>query len=299
MGTLAQNLRYAIRTLRNNPGFALVVVLTLALGIGANTAIFSVVYSALLRPLPYREPGKLYHFEESRIQNDNSTNGAQASYPDYLDWKRTAKSVQSFAGYSGDAFTLSANGEPKNTFALQVTPNFFSTLGVRPALGRDFLENEMQVEDDPHVAILTDAFWRTELGADPNILVRVIHLNDKPVTIVGVLPREFTPDAFHRAAQGICRAFGSWSEPRQPAFAIADGKPVALVYRRWSWTPRGTMGSAFAGGGDTGISVASNALSAERGDQLSSPCVSLRSRVGDGDSLRAGARAGSFAYFSE
>jgi putative ABC transport system permease protein len=191
MGTLAQNLRYAIRTLRNNPGFALVVVLTLALGIGANTAIFSVVYSALLRPLPYREPDKLFHFGESRIQNDNSTNGAQASYPDYLDWKRTAKSVQSFAGYSGDAFTLSANGEPKNTFALQVTPNFFSTLGVRPVLGRDFLESEMQVEDDPHVAILTDAFWRTELGADPNIVGRVIHLNGKPVTIVGVLPRDF------------------------------------------------------------------------------------------------------------
>lgn len=191
MGTLAQNLRYAIRTLRNNPGFALVVVLTLALGIGANTAIFSVVYSALLRPLPYREPGELFHFGESRIQNDNSTNGAQASYPDYLDWKRTAKSVQSFAGYSGDAFTLSANGEPKNTFALQVTPNFFSTLGVRPALGRDFLENEMQVEDDPHVTILTEAFWRTEFGADFNIAGRVIHLNGKPVTIVGVLPRDF------------------------------------------------------------------------------------------------------------
>jgi predicted permease len=191
MGTLAQNLRYAIRMLRNNPGFALVVVLTLALGIGANTAIFSVVYSALLRPLPYREPGKLFHFGESRIQNDNSTNGAQASYPDYLDWKRTAKSVQSFAGYSGDAFTFSANGEPKNTFAAQVTPNFFSTLGVRPALGRDFLENEMKVEDDPHVAILTDAFWRTEFGADPNIVGRVIHLNSKPVTIVGVLPRDF------------------------------------------------------------------------------------------------------------
>ena len=191
MGTPAQNLRYAIRTLRNNPGFALVVVMTLALGIGANTAIFSVVYSALLRPLPYREPSKLFHFGESRIQNDNSTNGAQASYPDYLDWKRTAKCVQSFAGYSGDAFTFSANGEPKNTFALQVTPNFFSTLGVRPALGRDFLGSEMQVEDDPHVTILTDAFWRTEFGADPNIVGRVVHLNGKPVTIVGVLPRDF------------------------------------------------------------------------------------------------------------
>lgn len=190
MGTLAQNLRFAIRTLRNNPGFALVVVLTLALGIGANTAIFSVVYSALLRPLPYREPGRLFHFGESRIQNDNSTNGAQASYPDYLDWKRSAKSVQSFAGYSGDAFTFSANGEPKNTFAAEVTPNFFSTLGVRPVLGRDFLENEMQ-SDGPHVVILPDAFWRTEFGSDPNIIGRVIHLDGKPATIVGVLPRDF------------------------------------------------------------------------------------------------------------
>ena len=190
MDTLMRNLRYTIRALGGSPGFALVVVLTLALGIGANTAIFSVVYSALLRPLPYREPGKLFHFGESRIQNDNSTNGAQASYPDYLDWKRTAKTIQSFAGYSGDAFTLSANGEPKNTFAAQVTPNFFSTLGVRPALGRDFLENEMQ-GDGPHVAILPDEFWRTEFGADPNIIGRVIHLDGKPATIVGVLPRDF------------------------------------------------------------------------------------------------------------
>src|SRR6267378_4387459 len=190
MGTLTQNLRYAIRAFWNSPGFAVVVVLTLALGIGANTAIFSVVYSALLRPLPYREPSKLFHLGESRIQNDNSTNGAQASYPDYLDWKRTAKTVESFAAYSGDAFTLAANGEPKNTFAAQVTPSFFSTLGIKPALGRDFLEGEMR-EDGPPVTILTDAFWRTEFGADPKVIGRVIHLDSKPATIVGVLPRDF------------------------------------------------------------------------------------------------------------
>jgi putative ABC transport system permease protein len=190
MGTLTQNLRYARRALWNSPGFTMVVVLTLALGIGANTAIFSVVYSALLHPLPYRDPGKLFHLGESRSQSDNSANGAQASYPDYLDWKRAAKSIQSFAGYSGDAFTLSTNGEPKNTFAAQVTPSFFSTLGVKPALGRDFLEGEMQA-DGPSVTILTDAFWRTEFGADPKVIGRVIHLDGKPATIVGVLPRDF------------------------------------------------------------------------------------------------------------
>ena len=190
MGTLAQNLRYAVRTLGNNPSFALVVILTLALGIGANTAIFSVVYSALLRPLPYREPGRLFHLGEARGQSDNSTTGAQVSYPDYLDWKKTAKSVQSFAAYSGDAFTLAGNGEPKNIFAEQVTPNFFATLGVKPALGRDFVEGEMQ-SDGPHVAIVTNAFWHTELGGDANIIGRVIRLDSKPATIVGVLPRDF------------------------------------------------------------------------------------------------------------
>jgi len=190
MGALTQNLRYAIRLLGNNPGFALVVVLTLALGIGANTAIFSVVYSALLRPLPYREPGKLFHLGESRIQADNSTDGAQVSYPDYLDWKRTAKSVQSFAAYSGDAFTLAGNGEPKNIFAAQVTPSFFATLGVKPALGRDFLEDEMQ-SDGPHVAILTNGFWHTEFGGNADIIGSVIQLDGKPATIVGVLPHDF------------------------------------------------------------------------------------------------------------
>jgi len=133
MGTLTQNLRYAMRTLWNSPGFTLVVVLTLALGIGANTAIFSVVYSALLHPLPYRDPGKLFHLGESRNQYDNSTGGAQASYPDYLDWKRTAKSMQSFAGYNGDAFTLTASGEPKSTFAAQVTPAFSPLSALSPS----------------------------------------------------------------------------------------------------------------------------------------------------------------------
>jgi putative ABC transport system permease protein len=190
MGTLIQNLRYAIRAFWNTPGFAVVVVLTLALGIGANTAIFSVVYSALLRPLPYREPAKLLHLGESRTQADYSASGAQASYPDYLDWKRAAKSIQSFAAYSGDAFTMATDGEPKNTFAAQVTPSFFSTLGVKPAIGRDFLEDDMK-SDGPHVIILTDGFWRTDLGADPNIIGRVIHIDGKPAAIVGVLPRNF------------------------------------------------------------------------------------------------------------
>jgi putative ABC transport system permease protein len=190
MGMLWQNLRYGMRAFGKSPGFGLVVILTLALGIGANTAIFSVVYSALLRPLPYREPSQLFHLGESRTQDTSGFDGAQVSYPDYLDWKSSAKSLESMAAYSGDAFTLAAGGEPQNIFAEQVTPNFFSTLGVRMALGRDFRENEMQA-DGPHVAILTDAIWRTQFGADPSVIGRVVRADGMPVTIIGVLPRSF------------------------------------------------------------------------------------------------------------
>ncbi|HKE34419.1 MAG TPA: ABC transporter permease [Candidatus Acidoferrum sp.] len=190
MGTLRRDLRFAMRSLLKTPGFSLVVVLTLALGIGANTAIFSVVYSALLRPLPYREPARLFTFGETRSQHPDSVEIANVSYPDYLDWKRTAKTIQSLTAFSGDAFTLSTKGEPKNIFAAQVTPSFFSTLGVRPALGRDFLDSDMQ-SDGPHVAILTHSFWQSEFGADPNISGTVIPVDGKPTTIIGVLPREF------------------------------------------------------------------------------------------------------------
>src|SRR5690242_12152161 len=190
MGTLRQNVRFAIRSLLKAPGFSLVVILTLALGIGANTAIFSVVYSALLRPLPYREPARLFSFGETRSQHQDSIESANTSYPDYLDWKHTAKSIESLAAFSGDAFTLSTKGEPKNIFAAQVTPSFFSTLGVKPALGRDFLDSDMQ-SDGPHVAILTHSFWQSEFGADPNIAGMVIHVDGKPATVIGVLPRDF------------------------------------------------------------------------------------------------------------
>jgi hypothetical protein len=139
MPNIVSDLRHGFHTLLRNPGFSAIAIFLLALGIGANTAIFSVVYSALLRPLPYREPGKLFHLGESRSQADTGTVGADVSYPDYLDWKHTAKSMQSLAAYSGDAFTLATDGEPKNTFAAQVTPSFFKTLGVQPELGRDFL----------------------------------------------------------------------------------------------------------------------------------------------------------------
>jgi predicted permease len=189
MASLWQDIRYGLRSLAKSPGFTLAAAITLALGIGANTAIFSVVYVSLLRPLPYSQPDRLEFLGEIRsglLPGEIPS----ASYPDYLDWTRQAKSYQSIAGFGFDAFTLTGNGDPKNVFATQVTPNFFSTLGVKPALGRAFVDSE-STPDGPHVAILSYAMWRADFGADPSVIGRSFALDGKPVMIVGVLPREF------------------------------------------------------------------------------------------------------------
>src|SRR5580692_6999691 len=165
MDKLFRNLTYAFRVLAKNPGFTAVTVLTLALGIGANTAIFSVVYSALLRPLPYWQPSELLFLGESREQHDQIDLVA-TSYPDFLDWQRASKTFQSLSAYNGDGFILDAGGEPKLAVATSVTPNFFSALGVKPVLGRDFVDGEDK-PDGPHQVILSDAFWRTDFGARP------------------------------------------------------------------------------------------------------------------------------------
>ena len=191
MNTLGRNLRHGFRLLAKSPGFTAVAVLTLALGIGANAAIFSVVYSALLRPLPYYQPDRLVTLGEGRVQSrDNVADSQNTSGPDFADWKKMAKSYQALAAYGFDAFTLGGNGEPKAVFATQVTPNFFATLGVKPALGRLFLDGE-DVGDGPHVTMLTYGAWRSDFGGDPKVIGRTVTLDNKPVTIVGVLPRDF------------------------------------------------------------------------------------------------------------
>jgi len=191
---LVRDIRFGFRTLRSNLGFSIVAILTLALGIGANTAIFSVVYAALLRPLPYLHPNRLITLSEERPQEGKAAQANpriwNASYPDYLDWKRDSKSFESLAGFSGDAFTLHGAGEPELVFAAQATINFFSTLGVKPFLGRDFAVGE-DIAAGPKVAILPYGTWMRRFGGDPHITGRSIQLDDKSVSIIGVLPRPF------------------------------------------------------------------------------------------------------------
>src|SRR5215471_3497735 len=127
--TLVRDVRYGLRTLSHNPGFSIVAMLTIALGIGANTAIFSVVYAALIRPLPYSQPGRLITLTEVRPQQGQAaganTQNWVSAYPDYLDWTHQCKSFQALAGFGGDGFVLCGAGEPEPIFGAQATVNFF------------------------------------------------------------------------------------------------------------------------------------------------------------------------------
>jgi putative ABC transport system permease protein len=191
MNAMWKNVRYGMRVLAKSPGFTVVAVLTLALGIGANAAIFSVVYSALLRPLPYYQPDRLVTLGEGRTQTrDNEPASRNTSMPDFMDWDKTTKSFAALTAYGFDSFTLAGNGEPKAVFATQVLPNFFATLGVKPAMGRAFVDGE-DASDGPHVVMLTYGYWRSDFGGDPRAVGRTITLDNKPATIVGVLPRDF------------------------------------------------------------------------------------------------------------
>jgi predicted permease len=174
--------------------FSVVAILTLALGIGANTAIFSVVHAALIRPLPYAEPDRLITLGQVRrqqtISGRLSPGSWNASYPDFLDWRAQSKTFESLAGFTGDGFILHGLGEPETVFAVQATPNFFSTLGVRPVLGRDFRTGE-DLGTGPHVAILNHSYWKSRFGGDPRAVGRTVRLGSNSVTIIGVLPAEF------------------------------------------------------------------------------------------------------------
>jgi putative ABC transport system permease protein len=183
-----QDIRFAIRTLGRQPIFTLVAVLTLTIGIGANTAIFSVFHHLLLRPLPYLDAERLVF-----VWNTYPLAGlpkATVAIPDYLDRKAQAPAVQDAALFTWRRVTLSGDAAPEQFHSLRVTPSFFSTLGRQPALGRAFTEEEAQPGADRQV-ILTHRLWMARYGGDPGILNRQIHLDGEAYGVVGVLPPDF------------------------------------------------------------------------------------------------------------
>ncbi len=186
MNRLFQDLRYAIRTMVKKPGFTLTAIATLALGIGASTAIFTVVDAALLRGLPYRSSDQLYHLWEKTPQTEFSQR--EFSYPDYQDYQKN-NSLE-LAGYAGGGGVMTGRGEPERVNAPSVTANFFSVLGVEPVIGRTFQAGE-DVEGAPRVAVLTNGMWQSKFGGDRGIIGQTLTINGQSVTVVGVLPASF------------------------------------------------------------------------------------------------------------
>lgn len=187
MQNLLQDLRYAIRTLLNKPGFTLIAVMTLALGTGASTAIFTVVDAALLRGLPYKSPERLYHLFESTPQKEFAQR--EFSYPDYKDYQQNGV-LEGIGAYSGGGAIWSGRGESERIAAPTASANFFSVLGVEPVIGRTFLPGE----DTPgwqRVTVLTYGMWQNRFGGDPNIIGQSLTLNGDNYTVVGVLPPSF------------------------------------------------------------------------------------------------------------
>ena len=186
LNQLLADIRFGLRMLRKNPGFTAVAVLTLALGIGANAAVFSVVYAVLLRPLPYKDPSSLIVLNETTPM----VGTVSVSYPNFLDWRNQSHTFSEMAAVRGVGFNLAGVTQPENISGGAVSPNFLSMLGVRPFLGRDFDASEEKAGTPP-VILLSYSLWQSHFGGDPNIVGRTIKLDDRSFTIVGVLPSNY------------------------------------------------------------------------------------------------------------
>ena len=185
---LAQDIRFGLRMLRRGPGFTAVAVMTLALGIGANTAVFSVVNAVIFRPLPYPEPERLVRANWRWFQGE----GQSVTATEFVFWREHSRSFEEAAGVSstGAGFNLSGVAEPQRVKGLRVTEGFFRVLGVRPALGRGFVPEEDRPQG-PCAAVLTDGLWRGAFGGDAAVVGRDIQLNGRACTVVGVMPAGF------------------------------------------------------------------------------------------------------------
>jgi putative ABC transport system permease protein len=195
---LWQDLRFGARMLAKNPGFTLVAMLTLALGIGASTAIFSLMNATLLRPLPYKNPDQIMMVWGTNPGGYGWRGKTGFSGPAFLDYRQQNQVFEHMATFNGAGFTLTGTDRPDNVLGGLVTAEFFDVLAVQPILGRLFLPEEAQTGRD-HVAVLNYNFWQQRFGSDPNIIGQTIRLDATPYTVVGVLPQGFDfsiPDYF-------------------------------------------------------------------------------------------------------
>src|SRR2546427_10835518 len=185
MESLITDLRYGIRSLLQQPGFTAIAVVTLTLGIGANTAIFSVVNTLLLRPLPFTDPDRLVQVWEANIKRGRNT--MEVSYPNFADWRNQNQVFEQMAAYSDKTFNLTGTAEPEQVQGAIVSPSLFPLLGIKPVLGRVLLPEE----DHPNKvfsAVMSERLWRRRFNSDPRIIGQTIRLNSESFTVVGVVP---------------------------------------------------------------------------------------------------------------
>ena len=184
---LLHDLRFTLRLLKKNPGFTAVAVLTLALGMGATTTIFSVVNSVLLRPLPYKNSNRLLRVQETHPGQP----GANLTYATFLDLQREARTIENVAAYREWIFNVTGGAEPAQIAGALVSGNFFAALGSTPVLGRTIVAEDDQPGGDNHVAVLSYGLWQSRFGSDYNILGQKLMVNAEPYTVIGVMPPGF------------------------------------------------------------------------------------------------------------
>src|SRR6185503_11804864 len=186
MTTLLQDIRYGIRMLVKNPGFTIVAVLALTLGIGADSAIFSVVNAVLLRPLPYHESERLVFLSE----RSQVLEGMSIAYPNFLDWREQNNSFENIGVFRTQSYNLTGNGEPERIIAGQVSADLFTALRVNAAIGRVFTNDEDKPGADP-VVVLSHGLWQRRLGGDPGIIGQTLTLDGRSFTVIGIMPPSF------------------------------------------------------------------------------------------------------------
>jgi len=228
METVLQDLRYGLRMLAKSPGFTAIAILTLALGIGANTALFSVVNGVLLNPLPYPRPAQLVAI----YGKTSGVDQGPISYLNFLDWQRDTKTFSSMAMYRNEDHIFTGTGEAERLTGYMISADFFPTLGVRPILGRTFRPEDDQPGAAP-VVLLSGGFWKRKFGSSPDVVGKSIVLDGDSYTIAGVIPAGFT---FYGQDRDVYTPIGQWNDPSfrdrridMSAHAVGRLKPAATL----------------------------------------------------------------------
>jgi putative ABC transport system permease protein len=224
LSSVGADVRYALRQLRKSPGFAAAVILTLALGIGPNTAVFSVMNSVLLRPLAYPRPDRIFQFEKGTPSDSTYS----ASVALFLEWRRENTTFEHIAAYSvlPVGFNLAVEGKPERVPGLRVSADFFRVLGVAPHFGRDFADGEDRAGSQP-VAILSSSLWHRRYANDPDLVGKTINLDGRATTVVGILPQGFQ----FLATMPTSKAIEIWTPLELPAASRDPGGILECVGR--------------------------------------------------------------------